>query len=115
MSLTRRSRAWPGWERWRRGFERGGPFATRRASAVLHQSCVGRIVAYQLDLGLTALLNIEDERLLKTSFGFVQSQEGLVRSLCCLVLGSGHDQLQRIGRAKLDLFVQARDRRESVG
>lgn len=80
----------------------------------MHQSCVGRIVAYQLDLGLATLLDIEDERLLKTSLGFVQSQEGLVRSLCCLVLGSGHDQLQRIGRAKLDLFVQARDRREPV-
>lgn len=72
-------------------------------------------MTYQFDLGLAALLDIEDERFLEASVGLVKSEEGLVRSLCCLVLGGCHDQLERVGGAKLDLLAEMGSRRQSVG
>lgn len=68
-------------------------------------------MAYQLDSRLAALLDSKDERLLKTSLGLVKSEEGLMRSLCCLVLGGRQKQLQRVGRAELDLLTEGRSRR----
>ena len=72
-----------------------------------------RIITYQLDSCLAALLDGKDERLLKTSLGLVKGEESLVRSLCCLVLGGCQKQLERVGRAKVDLLAEACIRRES--
>jgi hypothetical protein len=69
-------------------------------------------MAYQLDSRLAALLDSKDERLLKTSLGLVKSEEGLMRSLCCLVLGGRQKQLERVGGAELDLLAEGRSRRQ---
>lgn len=37
-----------------------------------------------------------------------------MRSFCCLVLGGCHDQLERVGRTKLDLLAEMGLRRQSV-
>lgn len=69
-------------------------------------------MAYQLDSCFAALLDGEDERLLKTSLGLVEGEESLVRSLCCLVLGGCQEQLERVGRTKLNLLAEAHFRRQ---
>lgn len=68
-------------------------------------------VAYQLDLGLSTLFDIEDERLFKTSLRLVKSQEGLVGSLWRLVIGCRQDQLERVGLSQLDLLADGLLRR----
>lgn len=71
-------------------------------------------MAYQFDLGLAAVLDTEDEGFLEASLGFVKSEEGLVRPLCCLVLGGCHDQLERVGGTELDLLAEMGFRRQSI-
>jgi hypothetical protein len=61
---------------------------------------------YQLNSSLATLLDSQDERLLKTSLGLVKGKEGLMRSLCCLVLGGCQEQFERVGRTELDLLAE---------
>jgi hypothetical protein len=69
-------------------------------------------MTYQLDSSFATLLDSEDERLLKTSLGLVKGEEGLVRSLCCLVLCGCQKHLEGVGRTKLDLLAEGHSRRQ---
>jgi hypothetical protein len=63
-------------------------------------------MTYQLNSSLAALFDSQYERLLKTGLGLVEGEEGLVRSLRCLVLGGCQEQFERVGRAELDLLAE---------